>query len=156
MSHRANSTGTDEDLVNYASHTEREVLGVVNVAAGEKLAAALECKSATTWTEMDTEGTPLCWNDAYLETEDWQARSKWRQECLQSETVVEAFLSQKVAHSRIPVERVDVFGGVLIAPPDQPAGKFLSTILQVHVFAAEWAAPRVSDQADYPNRLSII
>ncbi|QET04360.1 GntR family transcriptional regulator [Cupriavidus pauculus] len=68
------SVNTIEDLVNYASHTEREVLGVSNVVADEALAAALECKPGTRWmrirmlrTEMDGDGTPLCWNDAYLE-----------------------------------------------------------------------------------------
>lgn len=68
------SVNTIEDLVNYASHTEREVLGVANVVADEHLAAALECKPGATWlrirmlrTEMDSEGTPLCWNDAYVD-----------------------------------------------------------------------------------------
>lgn len=68
------SVNTIEDLVNYASHTEREVLSVTTVVADEQLAAALECKPGTKWlrirmlrTEMDSDGTPLCWNDAFLE-----------------------------------------------------------------------------------------
>jgi GntR family transcriptional regulator len=68
------SLHTIEDLVNYASHTEREVLGVTNVVADEQLANALECKPGTKWvrlrmlrTEKDQAHTPLCWNDAYLE-----------------------------------------------------------------------------------------
>lgn len=68
------SVNTIEDLVNYASHTEREVLGTSTVIADERLSAALECKPGTKWlrmrmlrTEMDGNQTPLCWNDAYLD-----------------------------------------------------------------------------------------
>ncbi|MHA7685744.1 GntR family transcriptional regulator [Cupriavidus sp. PET2-C1] len=68
------SLHTIEDLINYASHTEREVLGVSNIVTDEQLASSLECKPGTKWlrirmlrTEKDQAHTPLCWNDAYLE-----------------------------------------------------------------------------------------
>ena len=68
------SIHTIEDLVNYASHTEREVLGKSTLVADEILAAALECRPGTKWlrirmlrTEKVAARTPLCWNDAYVE-----------------------------------------------------------------------------------------
>lgn len=67
------SLHTIEDLVNYASHTERRVLGMVPIVADEALAEALECKPGTRWLhvrmlrlEKDPAQTPLCWNDAYI------------------------------------------------------------------------------------------
>ncbi|AOB25070.1 GntR family transcriptional regulator [Bordetella bronchiseptica] len=67
------SVHTIEDLVNYASHTERQILEVSPVVADEALAQALECKPGTTWlrvrmlrVEKDAAHTPLCWNDAYM------------------------------------------------------------------------------------------
>jgi GntR family transcriptional regulator len=67
------SLSTIEDLVNYASHTDREVLDIRDVVADEQLARALECKPGTSWlrigmlrTEKDENRTPLCWTDAYL------------------------------------------------------------------------------------------
>jgi DNA-binding GntR family transcriptional regulator len=67
------SLNTIEELVDYASHTDREVLDISDVVADEQLAHALECKPGTSWlricmlrTEKDDKRTPLCWTEAYL------------------------------------------------------------------------------------------
>lgn len=63
-----------EDLVHYASHTERRVISTVEVVADEQLARTLECKPGQKWikvqmlrTEKNEGRTPVCWTDAYLE-----------------------------------------------------------------------------------------
>ena len=63
-----------EDLVHYASQTERQVLSISDVIADEKLAETLECKPGKKWlkvqmlrTEKNADRTPVCWTDAYLE-----------------------------------------------------------------------------------------
>lgn len=63
-----------EDLVNYASHTERQILNVSDVVADENLADALECKPGQKWlkiqmlrTEKNENKMPVCCNDAYLD-----------------------------------------------------------------------------------------
>jgi DNA-binding GntR family transcriptional regulator len=68
------SLTTIDELVNYASHTDREVFEISNVVADEHLASALECKPGATWlrismlrTEKDEARTPLCWTEAYLD-----------------------------------------------------------------------------------------
>jgi DNA-binding GntR family transcriptional regulator len=68
------SLHTLEDLVNYASYTERQVFDIGEVVADERLATDLECKPGAKWlrirmlrTEKDGSQSPLCWNDAYLE-----------------------------------------------------------------------------------------
>ena len=68
------SLNTIEDLVNYASHTDREVLDIDDVVADDHLARALECKAGARWlrirmlrTERDGNRTPLCWTEAYVE-----------------------------------------------------------------------------------------
>jgi DNA-binding GntR family transcriptional regulator len=68
------SLNTIEDLVNYASHTNREVLDISDVVADEHLARTLECKPGASWlrvcmlrTEKDGNRTPLCWTEAYLD-----------------------------------------------------------------------------------------
>lgn len=65
-----------EDLVNYASHTERQILSVSDVIADEHLANALACRPGQKWlkiqmlrTEKNESKTPVCCNDAYLEPE---------------------------------------------------------------------------------------
>ncbi len=72
----ARSVSSIEDLVSYASHTSREVLGMHTVVADPELAAHIECKPGSRWlrirmlrTENDDASTPLCWNDAYIEHE---------------------------------------------------------------------------------------
>lgn len=63
-----------EDLVLYASYTERQVISTAEVVADEQLARALECKPGQKWirvqmlrTEKNEARTPVCWTDAYLE-----------------------------------------------------------------------------------------
>lgn len=63
-----------EDLVNYASRTERRIISIQDVVADEDLAKALECKPGQKWikvqmlrTEKNAEAAPVCWTDAYLE-----------------------------------------------------------------------------------------
>lgn len=63
-----------EDLVNYASYTERRVMSVSQIVADERLAAALECRPGQHWlrvqmlrSEKKDPGTPVCWTDAYMD-----------------------------------------------------------------------------------------
>jgi len=65
-----------EDLVNYASYTERAVISMSDMVADERLAAALECRPGQSWlkvcmlrSEKGPDNTPVCWTDAYLEPE---------------------------------------------------------------------------------------
>lgn len=66
-----------EDLVNYASYTERAIIDMADVVADERLAAALECRPGQAWlrvrmlrVEKGPEQTPVCWTDAYLDPEE--------------------------------------------------------------------------------------
>ena len=63
-----------EDLVHYASQTERKVMSIADVVADASLAMALECKPGQHWlkiqmlrTEKTDDHSPVCWTDAYLE-----------------------------------------------------------------------------------------
>lgn len=69
-----------EDLVNYASHTERTIIDISTVVADKRLAAALECKPGEVWlkvcmlrTEKNAERVPVCWTDAYLDPKEGEA-----------------------------------------------------------------------------------
>lgn len=66
-----------EDLVNYASYTERTIIGISDAVADEQLAAALECRPGQKWlkirmlrTEKTPERAPVCWTDAYLDPKE--------------------------------------------------------------------------------------
>ena len=66
-----------EDLVNYASYTERSIVDISDVVADEQLAAALECRPGQKWLKVrmlrveKREGkAPVCWTDAYLDPEE--------------------------------------------------------------------------------------
>jgi len=66
-----------EDLVNYASYTERHILGIADIVADEHLAAALECKPGQHWlkvqmlrSEKNEPKVPICWTDAYLDPKE--------------------------------------------------------------------------------------
>jgi DNA-binding GntR family transcriptional regulator len=69
-----------EDLVNYASHTERTIIEVSTTVSDDKLAAALECRPGQVWlkirmlrTEKPPEKAPVCWTDAYLDPKEGAA-----------------------------------------------------------------------------------
>jgi len=66
-----------EDLVNYASYTERVVIDVADIVADVALAATLECRPGQNWlkvrmlrVEKNAEQTPVCWTDAYLDPKE--------------------------------------------------------------------------------------
>lgn len=66
-----------EDLVNYASHTERTIIDVSTAVCDDRLAAALECRPGQVWmkirmlrSEKAPENTPVCWTDAYLDPKE--------------------------------------------------------------------------------------
>jgi len=66
-----------EDLVNYASYTERTIIDMSDAVADERLAAALECRPGQNWlkvrmlrTEKNADRTPVCWTDAYLDPKE--------------------------------------------------------------------------------------
>jgi GntR family transcriptional regulator len=66
-----------EDLVNYASYTERHILSMTNVVADEQLALALECRPGQHWLKVQmlrSEATgdkePVCWTDAYIDPKE--------------------------------------------------------------------------------------
>jgi DNA-binding GntR family transcriptional regulator len=74
------SLHTIEDLVTYASYTERTVIEISTAASDERLAEALECKPGQVWlkvrmlrTEKNAERTPVCWTDAYLDPKEGHA-----------------------------------------------------------------------------------
>ena len=78
--HYTKSLHSIEDLVNYASHTERTIIDISTVVADKRLAAALECKPGEVWlkvcmlrTEKNAERVPVCWTDAYLDPKEGEA-----------------------------------------------------------------------------------
>jgi len=78
--HYTKSLHTIDDLVNYASHTERTVMQTTTVVCDAVLAAALECRPGQTWTKVSMlrreqlgDHQPVCWTDAYIDPQVGQA-----------------------------------------------------------------------------------
>jgi len=75
--HYTKSLHNIEDLVNYASYTERTIIDIADTVADERLAAALECKPGQPWlkirmlrSEKTPQRTPVCWTEAYLDPKE--------------------------------------------------------------------------------------
>jgi len=72
--HYTKSLHTIDDLVNYASYTDRTVMGTESVVCDAPLAASLGCRPGQPWIkvsmlrcEQHGERQPVCWTDAYLD-----------------------------------------------------------------------------------------
>lgn len=72
--HYTKSLHTIDDLVNYASNTDRTIMGTENVVCDTALASALACRPGQAWIKVSMlrreqrgERQPVCWTDAFID-----------------------------------------------------------------------------------------